>query len=181
ALRRPARRLAACRGSLPRARLLLGAGGAPRAARGLGRRLRPLPVALAAGAFLVDPFRRAPPSRARELDRIAAELRGRIRARHGRGPAPAARRCRPCASPWSADDVGGLNAQWVHVGALFRGEFPAETLAALAGAGVRLSFDGQGLVRPARSGPLVLEPEPELSFLRHISVLKLSEEEALAL
>jgi len=88
---------------------------------------------------------------------------------------------RELGSPWSADDVGGLNAQWVHVGALFRGEFPAETLAALAGAGVRLSFDGQGLVRPARSGPLVLEPEPELSFLRHISVLKLSEEEALAL
>jgi sugar/nucleoside kinase (ribokinase family) len=84
-------------------------------------------------------------------------------------------------SPWSADDVGGLDAEWVHVGALFRGEFPAETLAALAVGGVRLSFDGQGLARPARTGPLVLEAEPELSFLRHLSVLKLSEEEALAL
>ncbi len=84
-------------------------------------------------------------------------------------------------SPWSVDDVDGLDAEWVHIGALFRGEFAAETLAALAGAGVRLSLDGQGLVRPARSGPLVLEPEPELSFLRHVSVVKLSEEEALAL
>jgi sugar/nucleoside kinase (ribokinase family) len=46
---------------------------------------------------------------------------------------------------------------------------------------VRLSFDGQGLARPARSGPLVLEPEPELSVLRHVSVVKLSEEEAMAL
>jgi sugar/nucleoside kinase (ribokinase family) len=88
---------------------------------------------------------------------------------------------RELGAPWSADDVAGVDAEWVHVGALFRGEFPAETLAALAEAGTRLSFDGQGLVRPARSGPLVLEPEPELSFLSHISVLKLSEEEALVL
>jgi sugar/nucleoside kinase (ribokinase family) len=67
------------------------------------------------------------------------------------------------------------------VGALYRGEFTAETLAALAGSGARVSFDGQGLVRPARTGPLELEPEPDLSLLRHVSVLKLSEEEAQAL
>jgi sugar/nucleoside kinase (ribokinase family) len=88
---------------------------------------------------------------------------------------------RELGSPWSPDDVRGLGAEWIHVGSLFRGEFPAETLAALAEAGARLSFDGQGLVRPARPGPLVLEPEPDLSLLRRISVLKLSEEEALAL
>jgi sugar/nucleoside kinase (ribokinase family) len=88
---------------------------------------------------------------------------------------------RELGSAWSALDIAGLDAEWVHVGALFRGEFPAETLAALAEAGARLSFDGQGLVRPARSGPLVLEPESERSFLRHVSVLKLSEEEAGAL
>jgi len=82
---------------------------------------------------------------------------------------------------WSAEDFVGIDAEWIHVGALFRGEFPAQTLAALAEAGTRLSFDGQGLVRPARLGPLVLEPEPELSLLRHLSVLKLSEEEAVAL
>ena len=88
---------------------------------------------------------------------------------------------RELGSPWSAEDVAGLEAEWVHVGALFRGEFPAETLAALTDSGARLSFDGQGLVRPARPGALILEPEPECSFLRHVSVLKLSEEEALAL
>jgi sugar/nucleoside kinase (ribokinase family) len=88
---------------------------------------------------------------------------------------------RELGSRWSADDVAGLEADWVHVGALFRGEFPAETLAALTDAGARLSFDGQGLVRPARSGPLVLEADPDLSLLGHVTVLKLSEEEALAL
>jgi sugar/nucleoside kinase (ribokinase family) len=84
-------------------------------------------------------------------------------------------------STWSPEDVAGLDADWVHVGALFRGEFPEKTLAALAATGARLSFDGQGLVRPARLGPLELEPEPDTSFLRHVSVLKLSEEEARAL
>src|SRR5204862_8069519 len=81
---------------------------------------------------------------------------------------------------WSAVDIAGLGADWVRVGALFRGEFPEDTLAALAAA-ARLSFDGQGLVRPARLGPLELDPEPDTSFLRHVSVLKLSEEEARAL
>jgi sugar/nucleoside kinase (ribokinase family) len=87
---------------------------------------------------------------------------------------------RELGSPWSPEEVAGLDADWVHVGALFRGEFPEETLAALAET-ARLSFDGQGLVRPARLGPLELEPEPDTSFLRHVSVLKLSEEEARAL
>jgi len=84
-------------------------------------------------------------------------------------------------SPWTPGDVTGLEAPWAHVGALYRGEFPPETLAALAESGTRISLDGQGLVRPARTGPLVLEPEPDTSFLRYVSVLKLSEAEARAL
>ena len=85
--------------------------------------------------------------------------------------------------PWTSEELDGLLAkvEWIHLGALFRGEFPAETIAALASGGARLSFDGQGLVRPARLGPLELEPEPERAFLRHVAVLKLSEEEARAL
>jgi sugar/nucleoside kinase (ribokinase family) len=82
---------------------------------------------------------------------------------------------------WRPDEVGRLDGHWVHVGALFRGEFPPETLAALADGGARVILDGQGLVRPARTGPLRLEPEPEPGFLRHCAALKLSEEEALAL
>lgn len=88
---------------------------------------------------------------------------------------------RELGSPWTVSEVAGLAARWVHVGALYRGEFPEQTLAAIAGAGARVSLDGQGLVRVARVGPLALEPEPDLTFLRYVSVLKLSEEEAQAL
>jgi sugar/nucleoside kinase (ribokinase family) len=68
----------------------------------------------------------------------------------------------------------------VHVGALAAGEFPAETVAALAH-GRRVSLDGQGLVRAAVTGPLRLEPHADPAVLRHVSILKLSEEEARAL
>jgi len=81
-------------------------------------------------------------------------------------------------SPWTAEDVGGLRGvRWVHVGALASSDFPAETLAELA-RGRHVSFDGQGLVRPARTGPLRLSVEVDLDALRHVSILKLAEEEA---
>jgi sugar/nucleoside kinase (ribokinase family) len=88
---------------------------------------------------------------------------------------------RALGDPWTDDDLAGVDEEWVHVGALFRGEFPPDALAALKERGARISFDGQGLVRPPREGPLELEPAPDLSFLRHVSILKLSEEEARAL
>jgi sugar/nucleoside kinase (ribokinase family) len=45
-----------------------------------------------------------------------------------------------------------------------------------------MSFDGQGLIRVRAAGPLRLEPEPDLEpLLRHVSILKLAEEEAVAL
>jgi sugar/nucleoside kinase (ribokinase family) len=79
---------------------------------------------------------------------------------------------------WTAADLRGLErADWVHVGALARSDFPPETLALLA-RDRRLSFDGQGLVRPAATGPLVLDDEFDPEVLRHVSVLKLAEEEA---
>jgi len=79
---------------------------------------------------------------------------------------------------WTAADLRGLErAYWVHAGALARSDFPAETLAALA-RDRRLSFDGQGLVRPAATGPLALDAEYDPEVLRHVSVLKLAEEEA---
>jgi sugar/nucleoside kinase (ribokinase family) len=90
--------------------------------------------------------------------------------------------------PWTVSDVDGWAAQalrradWVHVGALARGEFPPETLASLtAGGERRISLDGQGLVRRASTGPLELEPNPDPDVLRYVTVLKLSEEEARAL
>jgi sugar/nucleoside kinase (ribokinase family) len=79
---------------------------------------------------------------------------------------------------WSPADLRGLErVSWVHVGGLARSDFSAETLAVL-GRDRRLSFDGQGLVRPARTGPLVLDADYDQEVLRHISVLKLAEEEA---
>jgi sugar/nucleoside kinase (ribokinase family) len=82
---------------------------------------------------------------------------------------------------WTPADLRGLErAEWVHVGALARSDFPAETLAALA-RDRRVSFDGQGLARPAVTGPLALDADYDPEVLRHVSVLKLAEEEARAL
>ena len=83
--------------------------------------------------------------------------------------------------PWTTADLHGLErADWVHVGALARSDFPAQTLAALA-RDRRVSFDGQGLARPARTGPLKLDGDYDPEVLRHVSILKLAEEEARAL
>ena len=80
--------------------------------------------------------------------------------------------------PWGPADLYGLEqADWVHVGALARSDFPAETLAEL-GRDRRVSFDGQGLVRPERTGPLELDADYDPEVLRHVSILKLAEEEA---
>jgi sugar/nucleoside kinase (ribokinase family) len=83
--------------------------------------------------------------------------------------------------PWTTADLHGLErTDWVHVGGLARSDFPAETLAALA-RDRRVSFDGQGLARPARTGPLELDDDYDPEVLRHVSILKLAEEEAEAL
>jgi sugar/nucleoside kinase (ribokinase family) len=82
---------------------------------------------------------------------------------------------------WVPEDVHGLrDVRWLHVGALAQSDFPPETLAELA-RGRRISFDGQGLVRPARTGPLELEREYDPEVLRHVTVLKLAEEEVRSL
>jgi sugar/nucleoside kinase (ribokinase family) len=83
---------------------------------------------------------------------------------------------------WSPEDVRGLGGvRWVHVGALARSDFPPETLAELAEGRRRVLLDGQGLVRPARTGPLELDGDYDPEVLRHVAVLKLAEEEAHAL
>lgn len=88
--------------------------------------------------------------------------------------------------PWTEDDADGWvgeslrEAGWVHAGALWRGDFPAATLAALR-RGRRLSLDGQGLVRPPRLGPIELDGDFDPEVLRSVDVLHLAEEEAAAL
>jgi sugar/nucleoside kinase (ribokinase family) len=83
--------------------------------------------------------------------------------------------------PWTPAEVRGLErARWVHAGAVARSDFPVETLAELARER-RVSLDGQGLTRPARTGPLELDADYDPDVLRYVSVLKLAEEEALVL
>jgi len=83
---------------------------------------------------------------------------------------------------WSPDDVVDVpHGAWVHVAPLLRGDFPPRTLASIA-RGRRVSLDAQGLTRVRERGQLKLEPEPDLEpLLRHVSILKLAEEEAVAL
>jgi sugar/nucleoside kinase (ribokinase family) len=84
-------------------------------------------------------------------------------------------------SAWSADDVRHVGpAGWVQVGALTRDDFPPAVLELLAREH-RLALDGQALVRRAELGPLVLDDDFDPAVLRHVSVLKLSEEEVVAL
>jgi sugar/nucleoside kinase (ribokinase family) len=78
---------------------------------------------------------------------------------------------------WRPADVPELRARWVHVAPLSRAEWPPETLARLARR-YRVSLDGQGLVRPARVGPLELDGDFDRDVLRHVWVLKLADEEA---
>lgn len=78
---------------------------------------------------------------------------------------------------WRPLDVPELRARWVHVAPLARGEWPLETLARLAHR-YRVSLDGQGLVRRAHVGPLVLDDDFDRDLLRHVWVLKLADEEA---
>jgi sugar/nucleoside kinase (ribokinase family) len=85
--------------------------------------------------------------------------------------------------PWREDEEPARllrRAEWLHVAPLLRDDFPPETLERLA-RGRRLLFDGQGLVRARRLGPLVLDDAFDSSLLRHVTILKLSEEEARAL
>lgn len=82
--------------------------------------------------------------------------------------------------PWTPEDVEAVDSgvEWVHVAPLLRSDFPPETLTALAGAGHRVSFDGQGLARVPRTGPMLLDARFDPALLRRLTVLKLAEEEA---
>jgi sugar/nucleoside kinase (ribokinase family) len=88
--------------------------------------------------------------------------------------------------PWTPEEARGwlsealARADWVHAGALTRDDFPAETLAVLR-RGRILSLDGQALVRPARTGAVELDADYDQTVLRHVDVLKLSQQEADAL
>jgi sugar/nucleoside kinase (ribokinase family) len=88
------------------------------------------------------------------------------------------------AEPWTERQLAAVprDADAVHIGALFQGEFPARALAQLARSDRLVSLDGQGLVRTRRLGPLRLEPSSTvLRSLEGVTVVKLALEEAEAL
>lgn len=82
---------------------------------------------------------------------------------------------------WGAAEIeaAGPNTTWVHLAPLLRTDFPAATLGVLAARGHRVAYDGQGLVRADRLGPLVEDRDFPAELLTHLDVLKLAEDEAL--
>ena len=85
--------------------------------------------------------------------------------------------------PWSEGDEPERvlqRVEWVHVAPLLRGDFPPEALERIARRR-RVLLDGHGLVRARRVGLLALDGDFDRSLLRHVSVLKLAEEEAQAI
>jgi sugar/nucleoside kinase (ribokinase family) len=75
-------------------------------------------------------------------------------------------------------DAADPDTTWVHLAPLLRTDFPAATLAHLAARGHRVAYDGQGLVRADRLGPLVENRDFAPALLADVSVLKLAEDEA---
>jgi sugar/nucleoside kinase (ribokinase family) len=85
--------------------------------------------------------------------------------------------------PWRTREASPdllRTVEWLHVAPLLRSDFDAATLNRLAN-GRRILFDGQGLVRVPAVGPLELDGDFDRDLLRHISILKLAEEEARAI
>ncbi|HEU5243348.1 MAG TPA: PfkB family carbohydrate kinase [Gaiellaceae bacterium] len=85
--------------------------------------------------------------------------------------------------PWSQADEPERalrRVEWVHVAPLLRDDFSPETLERIARRR-RLLLDGHGLVRARRVGPLALDADFDGALLRHVSILKLAEEEARAI
>jgi sugar/nucleoside kinase (ribokinase family) len=82
--------------------------------------------------------------------------------------------------PWRLDEPPpGLlrRVESLHVAPLLRSDFDAAALERL-GSGRRLLLDAQGLVRVPKTGPLTLDADFDPEVLRHVSILKISEDEA---
>lgn len=80
---------------------------------------------------------------------------------------------------WSEEDIDALeiDSEWVHLAPLVRTDFSVATVARLAALGHRIGYDGQGLVRVPRVGELTLDARYDPEMLRHVTALKLSEDE----
>ena len=76
--------------------------------------------------------------------------------------------------PWRAEELALDDVEWVYVGPLLRGEIDL----AWIGEGRRVLLDAHGLVRVPERGPLRLDGSFDRAQLGHLSMLKLSDEEA---
>lgn len=81
---------------------------------------------------------------------------------------------------WTADDIAAahVTTAWAHVAALLRSDFTPAALAALRAAGVRVAYDGQGLVRVPAVGPLRTDAAFDPALLGAVDILKLADDEA---
>jgi sugar/nucleoside kinase (ribokinase family) len=81
---------------------------------------------------------------------------------------------------WGTTEVEAADPDttWLHLAPLLRTDFPTQTLAQLAARGHRIVYDGQGLVRADRVGPLTVDRHFAPEMLSHLAVLKLAEDEA---
>jgi sugar/nucleoside kinase (ribokinase family) len=82
--------------------------------------------------------------------------------------------------PWREEELPETllrRVEWLHVAPLLRGDVDAALLGRLA-RGRRVLLDAQGLVRVRRVGPLELDADFDPAILRHVTALKLAEEEA---
>ena len=84
------------------------------------------------------------------------------------------------ADPWTPEEATSAlgAARWVHVAPLTRGDFPPETLAALARRPPRSRSTVRGSSGPPEPGRSSSTPTTTRTLLRSVSILKLSEEEA---
>jgi sugar/nucleoside kinase (ribokinase family) len=84
---------------------------------------------------------------------------------------------------WTEADIDRLeiDSEWVHLAPLLRSDFSVGAVARLAARGHRIAYDGQGLLRVPRTGELTLDARYDPELLRHLTVLKLSEDEAAVL
>lgn len=82
--------------------------------------------------------------------------------------------------PWTTARLNqaAITSAWVHVAPLLRSDFPTATIAGLRGAGHRISYDGQGLVRVPQTGRLRTDAGYDPVLLEQLTVLKLADDEA---
>lgn len=84
--------------------------------------------------------------------------------------------------PWRLDELPQRllrGITWLHIAPLLHGDFEPDALEWLARDRFLL-FDGQGLVRTRATGELELNGSLDRSMLEHVTILKLSDEEAAA-